>query len=420
VKKVKLSSLPKGFFSMQNHYRGKSVHTDLRIKANGHLDGWTIASQEKGAIKEPVSTIEEANKQNNKPSNWKFRPDMPPTKHVFATPKPQHPLEWLTQVSDVHQEGEVGATRFEEGVFSGLDQGLIYFGTGGKGSHNTNKPWFYEYFIRGKKFKGKLVFRLLGAREGWKKIPEGQVHWEAWIAADEYPYILSRRQREKKDWLPPEGESALPPELEALVPSNLQYWKMKTSKERKFKILDELYNYFIDEGVIAARKLPEDKKLSMEGKEADFILQYEWWKGPEVVRKQRQGKFFIKLFDGQDVVAIDFQKKYPISDEGVAVTKHKVLHGPLKGMKPIDWKKFEGQIPSGEPAHPKAIKELPLNVDILDKGKVQVIEDSPTFLSLQFKGKKLKGYYVLVREAPEQDFWLFQKSKLPTQKGKII
>lgn len=424
IKDKKPSSFPFGFFEIQHHFRGKSVHGDLRIKANKHLDGWTISNAWKGQIKEPVENLTQAAEVSRDLSKWKFNPDMPPTKHVFASTKAPHPLEWLTQVDNIHEEGEVGATRFFEGVFYGVDWGLSYFGSGGKGSHGTSKPWFFEYFLRGKKFNKKVIFRLLEAPKGKdRKVPAG-VFWQAWVAKDQYPYILTRAARMKRNWLPLKGRSALPPEVEALIPSELRYWEKDLSKEAKFNMIDRVYNHLIDEGWIAARKLEvkEPKKLSLEGKTVDFILQYEWWKGPEVIRGVRQNKFYVKLRDGSNVQAISFREKKPditVEDAGINAMIHKVKSGPLKGSGPTDWMDFEGIIGPEEPGHPAEIKKLPLHVQIIDKGKAQVIEDSDTFKSLQFKGKSLKGYYILKREGPESKFWVWEKSKLPTEAGPI-
>jgi len=420
LEKMNPSSLPKGFFVIVDHYRGKSVHGDLRGKENGTADGWTISNAWAGKIKEPVDSFSEAQAIQSDKSVWKFNPDMPPTKHVFATPKPPHPLGWLTQVKNIHKEGEVGATRFEEGLFYGKDWGLRYHGAGGKGSHGTSKPWFFEYFLRGRKFNCKIVFRLLEAPKGGGRKVEKGIFWQAWIAKDQFPYILTRSARTKRDWLPPHGRSAIPPELEVLIPNELKWWNLPKghSKEKMLDTIDKAYNHLIDEGWIAARKLPvrEEQTQSLEGKKVPFILQYEWWKGPEVIRGMRQNKFFIKLQDNSNVQAISFLEKKPVlttEDAGIAATMHKVSHGPKRGMKPIDWMRFEGEIGPGEPGHPLEIKKLPLHVEIMDRGSVQVIEDGELFKSLQFDGKLLKGYYVMRREGPDSKLWVWQKSKLP-------
>lgn len=63
-------------------------------------------------------------------------------------------------------------------------------------------------------------------------------------------------------------------------------------------------------------------------------------------------------------------------------------------------------------------KILPAYMLAEDRGRIRILEDNPLFMSMQFFGKKLKGYYALKREGPDSPIWVLQKSSLPGQKRK--
>jgi len=52
-------------------------------------------------------------------------------------------------------------------------------------------------------------------------------------------------------------------------------------------------------------------------------------------------------------------------------------------------------------------------IDVLDSGRVDVIERNPYFMSMIFYGNKIKGYYILKKEDNQ---WFFIKSRLPKPK----
>lgn len=55
---------------------------------------------------------------------------------------------------------------------------------------------------------------------------------------------------------------------------------------------------------------------------------------------------------------------------------------------------------------------------IVDRGKVNWIEDTEFFSSFEFKGKALTGYVTLWRESPDADIWVMRKAALPGEKRK--
>lgn len=53
-------------------------------------------------------------------------------------------------------------------------------------------------------------------------------------------------------------------------------------------------------------------------------------------------------------------------------------------------------------------------VETIDHGSIEIIEDTPSFMSMNIYGKKLKGYHILKKNKP----YVFMKSKLP--KGELM
>jgi len=79
---------------------------------------------------------------------------------------------------------------------------------------------------------------------------------------------------------------------------------------------------------------------------------------------------------------------------------------------------FEGSIPPNHPEWGNPNKKIPAYMKIVDKGKVNWIEDGDLFGSFEFKGKILKRYVTLRRESPDVDIWVMRKAALPGQRRK--
>ena len=69
---------------------------------------------------------------------------------------------------------------------------------------------------------------------------------------------------------------------------------------------------------------------------------------------------------------------------------------------PIEYANFEGTIPEGEYGAG--------TVEIWDSGTYKIIDKKENKLVIEIKGKKLKGFFVLVR-FKEKKNWLFFKKK---------
>ena len=259
AKKKRPQDYPKGTFHIEDHFRGKSSHKDIRIKRNDHLVGWTITDAMEGAIKEKVDSLSDCKKYPwNDSKIFKFQPDMGDRNiKTVAIKKSQQPLVWLNVRNVAFPPGSVGATKLEWGVFRAVDEGMAHQG--------VQKSYYNEWFLNGKHFKGRLVFRLIAVRPEWIKKPKGKLQWQCWMtestAKGQLPYLLSPRGRSRKDVAPPEGESWLPPEWEKKIKSEYRWWPDSKSKQEKIKLIDEAYNDLIERGEIKARKL----KLWQEG-----------------------------------------------------------------------------------------------------------------------------------------------------------
>lgn len=68
---------------------------------------------------------------------------------------------------------------------------------------------------------------------------------------------------------------------------------------------------------------------------------------------------------------------------------------------PVDYINFKGVIPQGQYGAG--------TVEIWDKGKFELLGQTPQFLKFELYGKKLKGVYVLAQFTPEKKNWLMFK-----------
>jgi hypothetical protein len=248
---------PQNYGTLTIHYRGKSAHLDFRRKQDGYLEGETIMTQPEGLITEEVDTIEKGKKWTAVLfEKGKFRPDMDPNDKVVMVGKNRQPLIWLNAREVSYDPGTVGATKFEPGVFITMDEGMVYPG--------AQKPHFKEFFLDMKKFKGRMVERVIGAGPEWDEQPAGGTEWQTWFnLEDQTPYILSKRQRkDKRDYIPADGEKAIPPEWEQKIQPEFRWWEKGLADKEKMHRLDLAYSDLVERGYIKADKLTEEQMTS--------------------------------------------------------------------------------------------------------------------------------------------------------------
>ena len=377
-------------FVFHDHWRGRSCHLDHRwlkgTKPGTSLNGFTVAHQKKGIAKEPVRTLEQARKLMKDDKNWKISNEPGPLR-MFATPKKPEPYEWLTYEGVVEprevRPGAPGSTRFEWGVFLIRDKGVQYYG--------AQKPYFREFFLKGRKYDGRWIYRMIPRRKPADR-PEA-VLFLFGKPKDQLPYVLSSRAV-KDEWIPPHGVSCLPPDIKKLIPKDLQFWKER-NRSKRLEIREKL------------REALKKKKLKIKLEEGSFVLQWQFFrkKGKKPVRAGpttehwhlwiKTPKKLMRFVLVEDPTSVN----HPITAiEKSASESH--------------WMNKEGLVKPGTSFNPT--KETLSWLYIQDKGPVEIFEDSIMFKKFRFKGRKLKGVFTLEREAKGQALFIFQKSSLPS------
>jgi len=143
-----------------------------------------------------------------------------PRRKLWVELKRPEPVEWL-DVEGVVPPGEVGATPYEFGVFYIWDKGVQYYG--------AQKPFFKEFFLKGRKFTGRWIYRMIPRR----KPPgvKGEWLWLFGKPIDQTPYVLTSRAV-KEAWIPPYNVSCLPPWIRKQIPKEHRYWLHKSKAKR--------------------------------------------------------------------------------------------------------------------------------------------------------------------------------------------
>jgi len=375
-------------FAFHMHFRGKSVHGDLRFEFNDHLEGWTLDLQVQGEITEDVDTLKEARKFANDPSNFKMNnePGMRNVK-LLTQKKAKQPKIWL-KVEGVVEPGQIGATKEHEGVFLMMDEGKFWFG--------ARKTDFYEYFLKGKRgfIDGRWVVRKLARPKGFKKAGEEDFIWLTWKPKSQIPYVLTSRAKREK-WVPPFGHSALPKKIKDQIPSKYKYWTKKSEKER-LKTRDELLKN-LDELNLKLESLFQETK-----EEVTFKLKKQIFRGPIIVRLgPSRERWMLEVRKSKNNVRRVILDSDPVGASSVSAT--------VKTVKTDKFFDFEGEAKPG--THYNSTKDTPSFVRIEDEGKATIFEDSSDFIKIKLKGKKLKGTFIIVRDEPGSNLWTFKRAK---------
>ena len=473
-KSVNVSQLSfKKRFVFQNHYRGKSCHGDLRFETNGNLEGYTLMHQIEGEIKEPVILLDHAKREDADSKNWKINlktGELRQEKIEIAT-KARQPKVWLDIAPGISLSGmeagvgkrpEPGATAKFPGVFTKIDSGTYEEG--------ARKPFYFEYFMNGKVFKGRYIVRQLGAERIKGEEARKPFVWFFWKAKDQTPYVLSSRGI-SKEYVPDKGKSALPLSWEGKVPVNLKWWKKGLTGEKALEMIKEIRKVFLKTEQLAGESVSDLRTKKITADEESEIIK-ENKKKPEAFKKHkfksavwthpnghprclicggeprtpRQGetpdkdgygmcdarkkgeleeldqtKFALKRkwWKGQFVIRGLPVEHFEIRFSDSKNTFFKLGKNPVAAETGITSLRstgrkselmFEGKIAPGAEGNPN--KKIPAFVDILDSGSCNIIEDSEHFMHVEFKGSKLKGNWVFKRTDPQSNIWLMSKGKL--------
>ena len=422
---------------IQSHWRGSSEHKDLRFAMNDHLVGFTLADQEEDVAKELVGSHWKLKKAGPnielywddklfyriekktekilvKPSaaleatvlvhhkrledvdrlwkvDWKGggeekkRPapkgEVGTREKIWSSTKATQPKAWLKAEGVTLPraiEKAPGGTEFYPGIFVVVDKGIYYPG--------AMKPYFMEFFPRGKKLTGRIVLRLVPGLKTKKLL-----NWLYWKPTDQIPYVLGKRAV-KENWLPKE-DSALPPEWEAKIPGQFKYWN-KTGTKAQLLARAQAVNHLIEKEIIKERR-----KIKIEGQDfrkGRFLLTERSWKGPKVVRGIPVTDFHLKI-DGKQF----HLTKSPLWKDEIPAQLFTGSPGYFK----------EGTKAPQTELNPN--KKIPAFVKIIDSGPTRIIEESTNSIKLQFLGKKLKGSWVFLRTSAKDPIWSMVKSPSP-------
>ena len=363
-------------FVAQHHWRGKSVHTDMRFEMNGHLLGFTLADAFEGKVTEPVETPKQAADMEKRSEIWKVdwstgapKKRGEAVEKIWCDMKAKQPKGWL-DIKGVVPPGEIGATREFPGVFHVIDKGQV--------EHGAIKPYFVEMFLHGKKLKGRYIFRKLAREEGIK-IGKELWYWLYWKPIDQEPYVLSARAI-KLEWLPDEG-SAMPEEWERRIPPEFQFWKFK-GKEA------------LEKRRLAAKYLKE-KRTSRKLAAQKYLLTRRHWKGQFVVRGMPVEDWHLRFDEFRFHLDRDPSWK-----------------GLERAINAIQFTGREAFFVSGEKA-PKTDAnpnlKIPAFVEVIDEGQFEWIEKQPLFLHVKFLTGKLKGTWSFRRSDPGSRMWVCKK-----------
>lgn len=415
-------------FVLQQHWRGKSVHGDLRIMISSDKGiGWTIAIANPDIVKEPVETFEQAKEQSKNKDLWKINWETGKFKEretragniqraqlrIF-TKASQVPKQWMTieGATEKTEPGEVppvGASRNFPGVFFIADKGEVTLG--------FQEAQAHEYFMNGDHIKGRLLARLL-SRDSLQEAleeeivldiqeaeilppgkqeesPRSQTFWTLIQPKDQTAYVLSD-DAVKKGKLPPKGIAALPPEVFRSVPERLKYWLMNGAKALKAR--NELAQY--EELSADERKVKKQKEVS-----GEFALIRKWFRGQIVIRFGPSSQSWMLILKNNDKIDTFLAERDPLDNDQVAAIKDTTKSSAIENIFNL---KEETEIKPGESAL-NVTKNTPGFLTPEDHGSMQILESGLDFWKIKFSGEHLKGLYIIHRD-PGEAIWTMEKS----------
>ena len=435
-------------YVIQNHWRGRSLHGDLRFEMNGYLLGYTLLYQPKDTP--VVDTLEDARKWwSRHREDIKFLPEKA-GKGIRVEQKSLQPKAWLT-FEAVTPRGSVGATKENEGVLHIIDRGHYWEG--------WRTPYFQEWFLKSDVDNGifpkdrwtRVIFRWVRVPKidpKTKKPIEGKYEYmiRGMIPKDQTPYILSRRAR-KKGVVPPRGVIPFPVDLVEEYADKVLDWilwmndgdiagqrKMKY-KDYELKLLKkigrilkreiedeekrELVLQWIEKGYPMAKwkEYPKGKIVEeLSEKTVRYTLHFLYWKGQKVIRDMPRMHWYLRIDDkGRGEIRSFYLDDDPRFFDLVA--------GFSEGRVSRKWLDFEGELPPMTEYNPN--KRIPAYMKILSTGKAKYTTETDDegreiitieFTSGTLKGKKWKlvqedkksEYYTLVVESEEMTKYNFK------------
>jgi hypothetical protein len=456
-------------FVMHQHWRGKSVHTDLRIAHvnRQYLIGYTLDVQVPGVAQDPVLNLEKARDMAKKDALWKFnaydgsfksrqtRGGLKKATSVLVQLKAPEPNEWLAY-EGVSESGSVGSTREYPGVFLIAAKGNVEYG--------FRSGYFHEYWFHCNQWPGngmRLLFRELASEVtaslpiskflqwafdtdnpitdfqfggnsivcdlGEVFIPEQfeidfgdtltlalapaekpeirtPTMWMLIKPNDDEPYVLSRRAV-TKNRMPPFGVAALPKAIKDQIPAEYTYWSIKDSKKalevrnslveaikkKKVKIEMNIYKSFESAG-------EQEIETAIEV-EREFVLNRRTWRGPIVVRVGYSGELYdLWMSAGEGAMLYTFSDD-PRESSELTGTSDKFSDKVLMDA--------TGELLPGSRLNPN--KKIPVKVERLAKGKLQLFVDDPNLKKFKVKARGWSGLYLLEQDEGS-NIWVLKQT----------
>ena len=330
-------------FVIQEHIRGKSSHLDFRLEVNSHLIGFTLDDPGRAG-----DTL-----------RFKNDAEYSSTNKILCQLKSRQPKEWLKLEGEI-EPGKIGATKNLPAKFKILDSGTYEMG--------AQKPYMMEVFLSGKSYKGKFLFKKLHTKEELKDQAGKQPFtWFAWKSVDQAPYVLSEEAIEQS-WTPPKGRSAMNLEWENKIPEELKWWRKNWEGAKAIASIKEVRKILLKRNILNLERL-------------SFTLQNISWKGQKVIRDLPIERWLLKFSNG---IYFVLDANPQTQKKGINAVK-KTFTDINKSME------FKGEIPPGNPGNLN--EKIPANVEILEKGKLTIMESTEKFINFRFSGTKLSGFW---------------------------
>ena len=450
-------------YVIQAHFRGKSVHSDIRIKHNVGLIGYTLMNQVQGILKAPVETLAQAKLELRNAKLWKF--DAVKGKFqqrriasgqirdasIQVALKESQPDSWL-EVEGV-TEG-VGSTANFPGVFVIAAAGRIEYG--------YREPYFHEYFFHNPKWPSgglRLIFRLLtGSELSSPKhifIPylldeltdnpddffisgsvivfdEGEISIEGFeVDASEKmiykllppseepgrempfvwlmmkpktnePYLFSDRAR-RKEKIPPPGISSLPAAVRGQIPKEFRFWEVG-SKSKAIMTLDALRQALKKKQIVLDYEGSSIYKRAqsdwiIKATSLPYVLKKRWWRGPIVVRL------------GSSAIFWDLYFKVGPGWNHFTLSQNPETYSSFVGILDRDVSQGEvdihGEIPPKTDLNPN--ERLIAQCEILGEGSLKFIAENSAVWNFAFDTGILKGKAFTASQDEGSSIWRFSE-----------
>lgn len=420
-------------YVVQQHYMGKSVHSDIRMsyEPGKKLIGWTLNTQIPGTVKEPIVTLDQAEKlakNLSKISKIDWNNDHWSKSEILSEKKAQMPWEWINvegkiEKPEPNEPVPAGATREYPGIIDIVAKGTFEYG--------AQKPDFHEYFFKGSGLNSRVIFRQLNIKKSESTICSGcgskdeekilEIAWSggngllhlckncfveflkeqgvfssvqkaekrvAWLAIrpdDQTPYAISDRAV-SKSWMPQAGYSALPSEIRKQIPEKFQYWnETEGAKETRDELVKGIKNGEVDIDFSA----PYKRSTTLSKANAKFVFQKQAF-GDE-------SKNSIRIDVGNDFVTVLDLSNNPLDNDVVDTTIWRDKHKDSMDVNGRTSKKHYIN---------KAIA-LASDVEILDNGKATVVSETDELIEVILKGDVLNGLYKIEKA---EDNWNFSRA----------